>query len=307
MRMEQKTAKQPMKTEIFREGSLSQATYQNAAAFIQTHSKSDPDSVLFRLLADCSAQSGEEIKKKLFFLRHGFAEPLCLSSENAAFLNRALQKLAGGEPVQYILGKTDFFGREFLVKEKVLIPRFDTEILVEAALSLLTPNGCFADLCCGSGCIGITLLAERPDVSGFFADISPAALELTKANAGRFSVTNRAEIEQVDIRLASLPKKFDLILSNPPYIPSEELPLLSEEVRKEPVLALDGGTDGLDFYRAIVCNYKQNLSPGGKFAFECGAGQAKQVAEFLDKNGFSSFRIFSDAGGIERVVTAEKV
>lgn len=246
-----------MPTEPFSEGNLSSEAVNRVIELIRENSSLEPESVFLRLLDECSAFSHEETRKKLFFIQKGFPEAFSLSQNDADFLNDAVRRVTEGEPVQYITGKTDFYGREFAVKPGVLIPRFDTETLVEKTLSLLPQNGRFADLCCGSGCIGITILAERNDSTGFFADISSTALEMTTKNAENHGVETRAEIKEADVLKPCNEGFFDLILSNPPYIPSAEIKALSKEVKNEPSLALDGGEDGLNFYRAILKNFKK--------------------------------------------------
>lgn len=295
-----------MRDEPFREGNLSEKDYKNAVAFIRDHSTFEPESVFLRLFTAFTETPHEEAKKKLFFLKNGWEDPIFLSAQTAEKLNLALHRIEDKIPVQYILKRTDFFGREFFVDQGVLIPRFDTEILVETALTKIRENGKFADLCCGSGCVGVTLLAERKDLSGVLADISPKALEITEKNVKKHKVQDRAEIRKEDVTNPAGEEIFDWIVSNPPYIPSEEIASLSPEVQKEPSLALDGGKDGLDFYRAILQNYKNRLCSGGGFLFECGQGQADLLCQLMERHGLHQIKTFRDAGGIDRVVSAKR-
>lgn len=207
------------------------------------------------------------------------------------------------EPLQYITGEAPFFGRIFRVDPRVLIPRPETELLCEWALEFL-PNHTISvlDLCCGSGCIGLTLAAERPAWNVTLSDLSPDALLVTRSNADFLGV--RVSLQQGDL-LEGLPDKaFDVILSNPPYIPTKECLSLQEEVRREPVLALDGGTDGLDFYRRIVSGASRVLKNGGLLMMELGFGEAEEVRNILSGAGYSEIRIRKDLNGTNRMIAS---
>ena len=207
-------------------------------------------------------------------------------------------------PLQYILGKWSFYGREFTVGPGVLIPRADTETLIDKALELLgdkeSPK--ILDLCAGSGAIGITLGLLKPD--------SDVALLEKYNEAARYAYKNIIDNGAENVLLyegdvfsgAENDKKYDLIVSNPPYINSEDMKDLQPEVQFEPSTALAGGEDGLDFYRAIVENYKNSLNLGGSIAFEVGIGQADDVAALLESAGFSNVGKLKDLGEIDRVV-----
>ena len=169
-------------------------------------------------------------------------------------------------------------------------------------------RGRILDLCCGSGCVGIALLCNLPDtISCVFADTSEAALEVTKENLVRHRLTFRGITVQQDAKepCAEALGKFNLIVCNPPYIPTGVIPTLDHSVKDyEPHKALDGGADGLDFYRAIAVNFKPALTKNGMLAFECGMGQHEQVQHILEQAGFCEVRILRDFAGVERVVTA---
>ncbi len=226
-----------------------------------------------------------------------------LSQQAYEKLSRLVSLREQGEPLQYLLGFADFYGRTFSVAPGVLIPRFDTEILVDTALSLVKEGDSVLDLCAGTGCVGLTVGAEKK-VSVTEVEKFEEAFRLLKINAEK--ICPSAQLIQGDVFLDRVEGVYNLILSNPPYIPTKDLPLLSAEVRKEPVSALDGGDDGLGFYRTIVDRFSSNLRSGGYLLFECGIGQASAVEEILCSAGFSEPVRVSDYGGVPRVVGAKK-
>ncbi len=204
-----------------------------------------------------------------------------------------------GRPLWYIIGNTEFYGRKFNVDERVLIPRPETEELVYNAIKHLNKESKVLDLCTGSGAIAVTIKLET-NAEVYASDISLGALEVAKLNAKELG----AEINFIESDLLSgINDKFDMIISNPPYIKTEELESLQKEVKFEPVLALDGGTDGLDFYRKIAESAKNNLNDGGILIFECGINQAQDIKNLLD--GYKNIEIIKDLNGIERIVKAE--
>ena len=200
-----------------------------------------------------------------------------------ALLERRLQ----GEPLQYILGKWSFYGRDFFVGEGVLIPRPETEQLVETANAHIRDKQyrVIWDLCAGSGCIGLTVALENPDTTVYLFEKYDAALYYLQKNRDALGVKN-AKIIQADI-FEYLPQNgffTDLLLSNPPYIPSAELGLLQREVQKEPHTALYGGADGLYFYRTIAARWMPFVKMGGEMLLECGDGQGAAVASIFQHN-----------------------
>ena len=208
------------------------------------------------------------------------------------------------EPLQYILGEWDFYRQTYEVSPSCLIPRADTEILVEEAIRLLPSGAFFADLCTGSGCIAVSTLAERPDTRAVALDKFSDTLALAKRNAQRNGVDARAECILGDV-LASpaFPDGcFDAILSNPPYIATGMLSDLSPEVCSEPTAALDGGTDGLTFYRSILKNWSRTLKPNGFLLFEIGYDQADALRALGAAYGFAHVTVKKDLGGNDRVV-----
>ena len=222
-------------------------------------------------------------------------------------LESMLDRRAAGEPVQYILGSADFMGLRFRVDHGVLIPRQDTETLVEAALIELRQrpgHPTLLDLCCGSGCVGLSLASLAPHTHVTLADISPEALEIAKANQKALEV--RAELKQGDLFNAVGRERFDVITANPPYIPSGELPALQREVRFEPALALDGGEDGLDFYRRIAEGAGDHLNPGGAIFLEVGINEGPAVLALLKEHlPCVQAGTAKDLCGVDRVVFAK--
>lgn len=227
---------------------------------------------------------------------------------------RALHKRRrGGEPVAYLLGRREFFGRRFAVDARVLVPRPETEVLVEVALARterLSLSARTLDLCTGSGCVAVTLACERPTTCVVATDLSSDALEVAHHNAARLGAHHVA-FAQGDLfeALAALGPRagglcFDLVTANAPYIPTAELAELSVDVRDhEPTLALDGGRDGLDLVRRIVRDAPRFLAPGGVLALELAMGQAPEVASLLEQAGFEAVLVTRDYAKIERVVS----
>jgi release factor glutamine methyltransferase len=246
-------------------------------------------------------------KERLYLYVH-FDQPL--EEQELAAFRTAVKKRAARLPVAYIIGSKEFMGLDFDVTPAVLIPRPDTEILVEAALSRLkaVENACFLDIGTGSGAICISMLANLPAAKGVTVDISPEALTIAKGNAAKHQVEQRLTFCQGDLFTPVKGQRFTAILSNPPYIPKGDIPGLTPEVRQEPNLALVGGEDGLDFYRRIVKEGRNYLIDGGFMAMEVGIGQSQLVAVMAEETGcFKVSEIVKDYGGIERVVVLEGV
>lgn len=205
-------------------------------------------------------------------------------------------------PVSHLVGEREFYGRRFKVSGDVLDPRPETETLIEAALA--EPFARVLDLGVGSGCILVTLLAERPEATGVGVDLSEAACLQASANAVLHRVQARAEILQSDW-FSNVKGRFDLIVSNPPYIAADEMAGLSDEVRRhEPEMALTDGGDGLGAYRAIAADVAGHLAPGGRLLVEIGPSQAEAVCALLSKAGLSDIAVVQDLDGRDRVVRA---
>lgn len=206
-------------------------------------------------------------------------------------------------PLQYIIGKWNFFGREFFVGPGVLIPRSDTETLIDVCLESIkkTENPRVLDLCAGTGCIGITIKGERNDARVTLVEKFDEALTYTNKNVAHNNVD--VNIVKGDVlKTEGADGPYDLIVSNPPYINDSDMSTLQPEVTFEPTTALAGGSDGLDFYRHITKEYKQYLSKYGTLAFEVGINQADAVAEIMKENGFLNVQTRKDYCEIDRVV-----
>jgi release factor glutamine methyltransferase len=219
-------------------------------------------------------------------------------------LEEVSQKVLSGLPLQYALRKAPFYGFWFQVDERVLIPRFDSEILVNEVLKAIPEEETVSvlDLCTGSGCIGLCIKALRPESSAVLTDVSEDALSVAKENAARLSV--QAEFIKSDL-FSAVDGVFDVIVSNPPYIRTEEIGTLDDEVKDhEPRLALDGGADGLKFYRRIAREAGKHLKNGGKIFLEIGYDEGASVSELLENAGFGGFRTVKDLAGKDRGVAA---
>lgn len=214
---------------------------------------------------------------------------------------KALEQRAVHVPLQHLLGYQDFMGLRFQVNEYVLIPRQDTEILVEEAMRYLHDGMRILDLCTGSGCILLSLLHYSNDCEGVGVDISQEALWVAAQNAELLDI--KADFLKSDL-YEKVTGKFDLLVSNPPYIERKVIPTLMEEVREyDPYIALDGGEDGLDFYRRIIGGAQDYLKRGGQILMEIGSGQAKAVSELLREAGFKEIDVCRDFAGLDRVVS----
>ena len=243
-------------------------------------------------------------KDKARLLRDGalYASP---EVEEAAWA-LARRRLAG-EPVAYLIGEWEFYGLPLDISESVLIPRPDTETLAEAAIGWLRQQEAprVLDLCAGSGCLGLAIASQVPAARVVLGELSDGALRVCRQNIRRCGLTGRVTAMQLDALRPPVQRlgDFDCIVSNPPYIPTGDLPGLDPSVRDyEPHMALDGGADGLDFYRAVTQKWKSALRLGGSLIFEVGIGQAPSVEDILARNGFEGIQTTADTQGIWRVV-----
>ena len=212
----------------------------------------------------------------------------------------ALQKRCTHIPVQHITGVQNFMGLDFAVNEHVLIPRFDTEILVEEVMKFLHDGFSILDMCTGSGCILLSLLKYSNNCKGLGVDISPDALLVANTNKEKLGI----EASFIESNLfEQVTEKYDIIVSNPPYIRSDVIPTLMEEVREhEPIMALDGTEDGLFFYRKIVEESPDYLNGGGMLFFEIGYDQAEDVSRLMEEAGYKDVTVVKDFAGLDRVV-----
>jgi release factor glutamine methyltransferase len=231
-----------------------------------------------------------------------------LDSAELAQIKALVVRRRRREPVAYITGNREFYRRSFEVSKAVLIPRPDTETLIERALELLPQDAepVILDLCTGSGAIAVTLAAERPNSRVTATDLSEAALEQARRNAERHGVGDRIEFALGDLYAALASEaRFDLIAANPPYIADGDLAQLQPEIRDhEPQLALASGPDGLSHLRRLAAGALAHLKPGGSVLFEVGAGQAGEVEGMLLQAGLRDARSRNDLGGIARIVEA---
>ena len=224
-----------------------------------------------------------------------------------------LERRRNGECVAYIQGRKEFRSLEFMVNPNVLVPRPDTEILVEAALGYIdsweVPLGkpitqiSVLDLCTGSGAIAVSLKRERPFLNVTALDVSPEALKIAALNASRL-LENPIHLVQSNI-FDTVTESFNLIVSNPPYVISGDIDTLAPEVRREPRLALDGGVDGLELIERIVSEAPQHLVPGGIILLEAAPEQKQAIRALLENNGFSSIMVHKDLAGLDRVISAK--
>lgn len=234
------------------------------------------------------------------------SEEVCELTES--FVQRRLR----GEPMPYILGQWDFYGMTLIVTPDVLIPRDDTVVVTELAIKkamYLEQNPRILDLCTGSGCIGLAVARRVKDARVTLGDISPAALRVARRNISQLKLTGRVNCVAMDARKPAQEflGTYDLIVSNPPYVTTKQMQELDPSVRDfEPHLALDGGEDGLDFYRAIIKNYSSALAPRGYLCFEFGMGQENAVCSLLRKGGYEILELKKDTADITRAVLAQK-
>ena len=221
------------------------------------------------------------------------------------YLEKVLLR-AGRIPLQQITGEQYFCGLKFIVTEDVLCPRPETELLVEEALKKMKEGGRFLDLCTGSGCIAVSLLCLGKDLTGCGCDLSAAALRIASENAKLHGVTDRLELLQGDL-FDAVCGTYDMIVSNPPYIAAGKIDTLMEEVKDhEPRMALDGGMDGLDFYRRILKDAAVHLNPKGWLLMEIGYDQADAVRSMFDEDRYEQVRVLKDLAGLDRVVCGRR-
>lgn len=223
-------------------------------------------------------------------------------------INGFVADLMTGIPLQYVLGKCHFYGCEVKVGPGCFIPRSDTEVIVKTALAALPVGGRFADICSGSGCIPLAIVSQKPTVSGVALELSRKALPYTEHNLKNKNV-RVIRFDALDdddyIALADSEGLFDVVTCNPPYIPTDDIPMLSTEVLCEPESALDGGEDGLRYYRVVTSLLPRILKPEGTVVYEVGYDQAQAVCEILKNAGFT-VGTAKDMGGIDRCVFAKR-
>jgi release factor glutamine methyltransferase len=263
----------------------------------------DEAELLFTGILNCDRQG-------LYFNRKAI-----LRKAQARVIGQALRRRMKGEPLQYILGKTEFMGMEFRVGPGVFIPRPETEVLVETAVRIVlqcssapVPQLRILDLCTGSGCIAVSLAKMLPDLEVTATDVSPCALQTARENARSHNVTINFIQSNLFAACELRVTTYELIICNPPYVAAAEINNLQPEISYEPRLALDGGTDGLDFYRRIIRESGDYLEKGGFLIMEMGFNQYPRIEEiFRDSGKFDIIEAIRDYNHINRVVIAQYV
>lgn len=233
---------------------------------------------------------------------------LTVKEENQYF--SAIKKMRQGVPLEHITHQREFMKLNFFVNENVLIPRQDTEILVEEVINIAKKTNAktILDLCTGSGAIAVSLAKYLPNTEITAVDISQEALKVAKKNAISNEVENQITFISSDLFTNLENQKFDIIVSNPPYIRTEEIKSLSKEVQNEPLIALDGGQDGLDFYRDIIKQAHNYLKSNGKLCLEIGDEQKDAITQILKSNfNYTNIKYYKDLQGNDRVIIAEKM
>ena len=281
---------------------FSQLYLEARRAFMEIEDQQTASLLARNLLCYVSGKSQEQIVAD----REKYAcEAVCEAMESS------VQRILAGEPLAYVLGEWEFYGMTLHVDSSVLIPRDDTCAVAALAIKkglFLDQDPRILDLCTGSGCIGLAVANRVKDAKVTLADISRDALTVAKKNIARQKLTGRVSCVQADALAPATPflGKFDMIVSNPPYVTTKEMEELPKSVKDyEPHLALHGGEDGLDFYRAIVKNYTQALKPGGYICFEFGMGQGDEVCRILERNGYTILERSRDYNDRERAVLAQ--
>ena len=263
-----------------------------------------------RLLSEAGITSARDEARTLFSHFDGIPCHKLIaddpSTQNPELIS-AIRRRQSREPLQYILGEVGFYKETYKVTPDCLIPREDTEILVDFAVKNLSVGARFADICTGSGCIAISVLKNTVSTSALAVDISECALKLAAQNARLNGVYERIYFESCDVLKSapSLGEKFDAVLSNPPYVTNKAYLSLEKEIYSEPEIAFVGGEDGGDFYRAITKNLLPRLSDGGFIAYEIGYDQSELIRSVAEQNGMSA-EIISDLSGNPRVAVLRK-
>ena len=245
--------------------------------------------------------SGTDSARLFMMMREDVPDDVCRRAAGIA------EERLTGKPLEYITKNACFFGLDFYVDERVLVPRADTEIIVAKAIEL-SGGGKIADICCGSGCIGLSVLKNVNGATADMFDISEGACEVSRENVRRLGLSERANILRQDVfspDFLSHGEKYDIIISNPPYIRTEVIKGLSAEVKSEPYIALDGGDDGLVFYRCLLDVCPKALADGGAIIFEIGYDQAADVTAEAEKRGLSG-EVFRDYGKNDRCIVIKK-
>lgn len=270
-------------------------------ALLKTEDQQSASLLARNLLCHVTGKTNEEVVAQ---------RDLYVNDDVCAAMDAAVQRLISGEPLAYVLGEWEFYGLKLYVDKNVLIPRDDTCAVASLAINqalFLQETPRILDLCTGSGCIGLAVASRVQDARVTLADISREALAVAKKNITLHHLSARVSCVQADALKKPQPflGKFDMIISNPPYVTSQEMVELDHSVKDfEPHLALHGGEDGLDFYRAIARNYSAALKPGGYLCFEFGMGQGDDICRILEENGYTVLERTKDYNDRERAILA---
>lgn len=270
-------------------------------ALLKTEDQQSASLLARNLLCHVTGKTNEEVVAQ---------RDLYVNDDVCAAMDAAVQRLLSGEPLAYVLGEWEFYGLKLYVDKNVLIPRDDTCAVASLAINqalFLQETPRILDLCTGSGCIGLAVASRVQDARVTLADISREALAVAKKNITLHHLSARVSCVQADALKKPQPflGKFDMIISNPPYVTSQEMVELDHSVKDfEPHLALHGGEDGLDFYRAIARNYSAALKPGGYLCFEFGMGQGDDICRILEENGYTVLERTKDYNDRERAILA---
>lgn len=272
-----------------------------------------------RRLVDAGFENGKNESRDLYRFRFGLSQREFLMEwqksreyEDCEAYFSLLDRRASGEPLQYITGKQNFYGYDIHVEPGVLIPRLDSESVVEKALEVIQKKKyrTVLDLCTGSGALGIAIAKEAKDVKVTLSDKSSVAVKIAKKNVENLSLDKDCKVVEGNLfepfKGMFGTQKFDIIISNPPYIPTQVIKTLDADVKDhEPMEALDGGKDGLDFYKEIIASAKNYLKKKGSIVFEIGHDQAEAVGALLKEAGFSEVDIYKDMAGKDRTVVGQ--
>ena len=282
-------------------------TYNNLYLDLRTELKRAGDEEATQSARELVGSAAGKTREE--FVRDG---SLYASPEVERAARRLVQRHLAGEPVAYLIGEWEFYGLPLDISPAVLIPRPDTEVLATKLIDAARSAGpCrILDLCAGSGCIGLAAAANLPNARVLLGELDDEALKVCRQNIRRSNLTGRVTSMKLDAREKPTRSlgEFQFLVSNPPYIPSADIGTLDASVREhEPRLALDGGEDGLDFYRAICEKWRDALCESGMLFFEVGIGQADQVLRIMRSNGFGDIQIVKDLNNIPRVVYGTRV
>jgi len=269
------------------------------------------EQAIIKLKENSIEEATSKARRLLAFTLNVSKEYLIINNEQEILeeklnkFNCYIEQLIQGKPIQYIIGKQEFMGIEFTVNENVLIPQPDTEILVEKTIEILKKykTATVLDLCTGSGAIAVSIANYLPNINVFASDISKDSLKVAKTNDRE----NKVTFIESDL-FEDINQTFDVIVSNPPYIKTEEIRTLSKEVQNEPHLALDGGQDGLDFYRKIIKQAHKYLNENGYLCLETGEDQKEEVINLIIENpNYTNIQAYKDLGENDRVIICNKI